>query len=73
MTLDTTTRRVRALVLNEAAEAYGYRQSLTDEQSRSLHPEQWCRCGHHTSEHHGPEGNLDCSARACPCTRMESN
>lgn len=71
--MNTTTRRVRALVFNGAAEAYGYRGHLTDEQSRDLHPEEWCSCGHHTSEHHGLTGDGGCSADGCQCYQMRDS
>lgn len=70
--MDTTTRRVRSLVYTTAAAAYGYRGLDDDEQSRDLHPEGWCSCGHHTTEHHGPHGDGECSAAGCLCGAMRS-
>lgn len=66
--MDATDIKVEAELVAGAAHAYGYRPSLTDEQSRELRPEEWCNCSHHITEHHGPHGDQACSATDCPCT-----
>lgn len=63
--LDTTRRRVAAAQVAAAARAYGYVEILPDSVDREMHPEQWCECDHHTSTHHGPDGDGACADCGC--------
>lgn len=65
--MDATTLKVRAEMLAGASRAYGYQQPLSDAASRELEPANWCTCSHHTTEHHGPRGDRECSATGCDC------
>jgi hypothetical protein len=59
--LDTTDVKVRAAVYGMVAEAYGH----VPGQDAPLELGSFCTCGHHTDEHHGPDGTLACSECGC--------
>lgn len=63
--------RAAGAVYAGVREAYGWQEPLSDAQSRVAHPEEWCSCTHHTTEHHGPKGDGPCSATGCACVRFD--
>lgn len=63
--------KARAIVYAGVRRAYGWEEPLSDAQSRTEHPEEWCSCTHHQTEHHGPKGDGPCSAKDCTCLRFD--
>lgn len=63
--IDATRRRVAAAQVAAAARAYGYEPSLPDSVHRQQHPGEWCECDHHTTTHHGKDGDGACADCGC--------
>lgn len=66
--MDATGRKVRSLVYGGMVDAYRGGRPLGVDPPEELSA--FCECGHHSGEHHGPDGELRCSATWCPCERF---
>lgn len=59
--MDSTTRRVRSIVMDEVARAYGAPEPYDGRDDCT-------GCGHHYTEHHGERAEGACTAEGCECT-----
>lgn len=69
MKADATSLRVRAILIIEAAVAYGFRSRAHRE--GEILSELCGHCGHHFGAHHGKLGEGACAETGCGCEAYE--